>query len=192
MDTVNESLCETTVTSLTQRLFYVVVMLAQPILSMQFCSDHFLHCSSVFSLSCSNFCWSFLPHWQISGKSLFGYCFYRFFYYYFQIYVKCSLKWIICCSSCKNATDVSWKVEEKILGHFFSWCNSHLFTELFYLLTICPSVCYHSDVQIRIFYICHPYQVLLRASVCQQSIWVYIFTGAFSLQKSWSRVCDME
>lgn len=126
---------ETTVTA--WRLSYVVMMLAQYIFSMLFCSDHFLHCSSVVSLSCSNFCWSFLPHWQISGKSLVTVSI-DFLFKVCQRQLKMNyLLFLLCILKCYWCL---MKSREKILHHFFSWCNSLCFTEVFHLLTICPSV----------------------------------------------------
>lgn len=145
---------------------YMVLMSVQPILFMQSCSDHLLHCCFLVCLPCSNFCWSFLPHWQISGKSLFGYCFYKSFLKLCHMQLKMNYLPLFSC-----ILECCWclvKIREKLLGLFLvdiihiislSSLKIYIFWWCAFLFNCQP------DIQIRIFYICHSYQVLLRVSV---------------------------
>lgn len=160
---MNES--DHVVTSLTQRFSYMVLMLAQPTLFIQFCLHHSLH-FCFFIYLCSNFCWSFLPHWQISGKSLFGYCFYRSFLKPWQMHHKMNdLLLLLCTLECQWCL---MKSREKILDHFSVdiICIISLSSLMFCICWSCVFLFnYQPDTQIRMFYISHPYRVLVRVSV---------------------------
>lgn len=164
----------------------VVVILVQPILSMEFHSGHFFHCSFVVSLSCSNFCWSFLPHWQISGKSLFSYRFYRGFLKLCQMQLKMNyLLFLLCIIKRYRCLK---KSREKILGHFA--------VEVIHIISLKFYICWQSALLLLPIR-CTDQNILHLSSLSNltRGIYVapgYLFNDAFSHQMSWSCMCNVK
>lgn len=142
--------------------------------------------SAVVSLSCSNFCWSFLPHWQISGKSLFVFCFYSFLFLKKLNQMKLKMNYLPFFLSVAKC--YSWclmRSREKLLGCFL--------VDLIHVVSLNSCICWPSAIlfttnliQIRVFCNCFPYQILLGAPVWHQCICIYLFNIAFRHWKSWS------
>lgn len=152
---------------------------------MQSCSDYFLLLFLCLAATSAD------RFYRIDRSQVNPYLLFVSIDFFFKSCIKCSLKWIICHSSCalKNVThDVSWEVEKKILG-----C---LLVDLIHIVLLKSCICWPSAilfttslVQIRIFCNCFSYQVLLGASAWHQCIWFYLFTDIFRHQKSLSCVC---
>lgn len=152
----------------------VVVILVQPILSMEFRSDHFLHSSFVVSLSCSNFCWSFLPHWQISGKSLFSYRFYRGFLKLCQMQLKMNyLLFLLCIIKCYWCL---MKSREKILGHFA--------VDVFHTVLLKLYICWKSALLLLQIWSTDQ-NVLHLSSLSNLTKGIYVAPGYLSLSFQW-------
>lgn len=165
-------------------------MSVQPILSMQFCSDCFLLLFLCVAATSADRFYR-IDRSQVNPYSVLVSIGCFFFLKLCHMQLKMNyLPFFLCIAKC-----YSWclmRSREKNSGLFFSWSNSHCFTEVLYLLTICHSVHYQSDVRIRIFCNCFPYRVLLGASVWYQCICIYHFTDVFTHQKTWSCVCAMK